>query len=73
VRIVCESSEFSTLSEIRVVGAQFEIENHTAMVSLYFLHSNFGRVHRTLHVTPAMEGGIADHVWSIEEIVSLLG
>ena len=33
----------------------------------------FGRVHQTLRVTPAMEAGIADHVWSIEEIVELLG
>ena len=28
---------------------------------------------QTLRVTPAMEAGIADHVWSLEEIVGLLG
>lgn len=50
-----------------------KIENHAAMVSLYFMYYNFGRVHQTLRVTPAMEAGIADHVWSIEEIVALLG
>jgi hypothetical protein len=33
---------------------------------------NFYRVHQTLRVTPAMEAGIADHVWEIEEIVALL-
>jgi IS1 family transposase len=49
-----------------------KIENHAAMVSLYFMFYNFGRVHQTLRVTPAMEAGIADHVWSIEEIVGLL-
>ena len=49
-----------------------KIENHAAMVSLYFMYYNFGRVHQTLRVTPAMEAGIADHVWSIEEIVGLL-
>jgi hypothetical protein len=38
-----------------------------------FMFYNFGRVHQTLRVTPAMETGIADHVWSIEEIVGLLG
>ena len=43
------------------------------MVSLYFMYYNFGRAHQTLRVTPAMEAGIADHVWSIEEIVGLLG
>ncbi len=42
------------------------------MVSLYFMYYNFGRVHQTLRVTPAMEAGIADHVWSIDEIVGLL-
>jgi hypothetical protein len=47
-------------------------ENH-AMVSLYFMGYNFARVHQTLRVTPAMEAGIANHVWSIEEIVGLLG
>jgi hypothetical protein len=31
-----------------------------------------GRAHQTLRVTPAMEAGIADHIWSIEEIVGLL-
>jgi hypothetical protein len=49
-----------------------KLENHAAMVSLYFMFYNFGRVHQTLRVTPAMEAGIADHVWSIEEIVGLL-
>jgi IS1 family transposase len=49
-----------------------KIENHAAAVALYFMYYNFGRVHQTLRVTPAMEAGISDHVWSIEEIVSLL-
>jgi hypothetical protein len=39
---------------------------------LYFKYYNFARVHQTLRVTPAMEAGLADHVWAIEEIVSLL-
>ena len=50
-----------------------KLEDHAAMVSLYFLYYNFGRVHQTLRVTPAMEAGICDHVWSVEEIVALLG
>lgn len=49
-----------------------KIENHEAAIALHFMHYNFGRVHQTLRVTPAMEAGIADHVWSIEEIVGLL-
>jgi IS1 family transposase len=49
-----------------------KIENHGWAVALYFMHYNFCRVHQTLRVTPAMEAGIADHVWSIEEMVNLL-
>ena len=33
---------------------------------------NFARIHQTLRVTPAMEAGVSDHVWSIEEILGLL-
>jgi hypothetical protein len=36
------------------------------------MHYNIGRVHQTLRVTPKMEAGISDHVWSLEEIVNLL-
>ena len=49
-----------------------KLENHVAANALYFLHYNFARIHRSLRVTPAMAAGIADHVWSIEEIVGLL-
>jgi hypothetical protein len=37
------------------------------------MYCNFGRVHRTLRVTPAMEAELANHVWAIEEIIALLG
>jgi IS1 family transposase len=50
-----------------------KIDNHIAALSLYFMYYNFCRVHQTLRVTPAMEAKIADHVWSVEEIVALLG
>jgi IS1 family transposase len=50
-----------------------KVENHAAAVALYFFWYNFGRVHQTLRVTPAMEAGVTDHVWSVEEIVALLG
>lgn len=49
-----------------------KIENHEAAVALYALHYNFARIHSSLRVTPAMEAGIADHVWSVAEIVALL-
>jgi IS1 family transposase len=49
-----------------------KVENHISALALYFVYYNFCRIHQTLRVTPAMEVGIADHVWGIEEIVGLL-
>ena len=43
-----------------------------AAVALHLMHYNFARVHQTLTVTPAMEAGVSDHVWKVEEIVGLL-
>ncbi len=42
------------------------------MVKLHYMHYNFARIHQTLRITPAMAAGVADHVWSLEEIVGLL-
>lgn len=53
-------------------GFSKKVENHVAMVAIHFMHYNFGRIHETLRVTPAMAAGVADHVWSLEEIVRLL-
>jgi IS1 family transposase len=49
-----------------------KLENHEAAVALHFAHYNFCRIHKTLRVTPAMEAGLAGHVWSIEELVALM-
>ncbi len=49
-----------------------KVENHAHAVSLFYMHYNFARIHQTLRVTPAMEAGVSDHVWSIEEIVGLV-
>ncbi len=48
-----------------------KVENLRAAVALHFMYYNFARIHQSLRVTPAMEAGLADHVWDIEEIVSL--
>ncbi len=50
-----------------------KVENHALAVSLHFMYYNFGRIHKTLRVTPAMQAGVADHVWSLEEIAALAG
>jgi hypothetical protein len=54
----------------RDAGAAYEFMQDVA--SRLRMYYNFGRVHQTLRVTPAMEASISDHVWSIEEIVALL-
>jgi IS1 family transposase len=43
--------------------------NHCAAVALYVMHYNFCRVHEALRVTPAMQLGVTDHVWTISELV----
>jgi hypothetical protein len=47
-------------------------QNHEAAIALHYMHYNFARIHQTLRVTPAMEAGVSDHVWSLEEIINLL-
>lgn len=49
-----------------------KIENHIASIAIHYMHYNFCRVHETLRVTPAMEAGITNRVWSIEEMIGLL-
>ena len=39
-----------------------KVENLTHAVALHFMFYNFGRIHQTLRVTPAMEAGLTDHV-----------
>jgi IS1 family transposase len=53
-------------------GHSKKLSNHEAAIALHYMHYNFCRIHQTLRVTPAMEAGISDHVWSIEELVGLL-
>lgn len=48
-----------------------KIANHGHAIALDFMHYNFCRVHQTLRVTPAMEAGITDHIWKIEELLTL--
>jgi hypothetical protein len=43
------------------------------ITSLYFMHYNYCKIHQTIRVTPAMEAGLTDHVWEIEELLALIG
>jgi IS1 family transposase len=49
-----------------------KLENHEHAIAIHYMYYNFARIHSSLRVTPAMEAGISDHVWSIEEVISLL-
>jgi IS1 family transposase len=49
-----------------------KFEAHQAAVALHFVHYNYCRIHQTLRVTPAMQAGLTDHVWSLAELVGLL-
>jgi hypothetical protein len=48
-----------------------KLDNHIAMIALFHMHYNFVRIHQALRVTPAMEAGISQHVWSIRDIIAL--
>jgi hypothetical protein len=48
------------------------VENLEAAVALHYMHYNFCRIHQSLRVTPAMEAGVSDHVWNLEEVIQLL-
>ncbi len=50
-------------------GFSKKLENHCAAVALYVAHYNFCRVHESLRITPAMQLGVTDHVWTIGELV----
>jgi IS1 family transposase len=54
-------------------GFSKKVENHAHAVALHFIYYNFGRIHKTLRVSPAMQAGLADHVWTLEEIAALDG
>jgi len=47
-----------------------KLENLKAAVALHFAHYNYVRIHSTLRVTPAMEAGLSDRVWTMEELLN---
>jgi len=46
-----------------------KLSHHRAAIALHFAYYNFCRVHSSLRVTPAMEAGLTDHIWSIAELL----
>jgi transposase-like protein/IS1 family transposase len=55
------------------LGFSKTLEHLSAAVNLYMTFFNFCRVHQSLKITPAMEAGITDHVWSVQELLTWTG
>jgi IS1 family transposase len=53
-------------------GFSKKVENHEHAIAIHYMYYNFCRIHQTLRVTPAMQAGIANHVWDLSEIIALL-
>lgn len=49
-----------------------KVENHAHAVALHFMHYNFARIHKSLRVSPAMEAGVTNKLWSVEDIAKLI-
>jgi len=45
-------------------------ENLQSALALHFAYYNFCRVHSSLRVTPAMEAGITDHIWTLADLIA---
>ena len=52
-------------------GFSKKLDNHAYAVALHFMYCNFVRIHQTLRVTPAMEAGLSNHTWTIDELVAM--
>jgi IS1 family transposase/lambda repressor-like predicted transcriptional regulator len=53
-------------------GFSKKLDNHIYALALYFMHYNFCRIHKTLKVTPAMEAGVSEKLWSLEDIIAAI-
>ena len=50
-------------------GFSKKLENHVAAFGLHAAYYNFCRVHESLRTTPSMALGVADHIWTIGELL----
>ncbi len=53
-------------------GFSKKVENHCHMIAIYAAWYNFVRIHKTLKVTPAMEAGLTDRLWTMEDIAAVV-
>ncbi len=71
---VCPAGEADRVRRFARLTDAFskKVENHMHAIPLHCMYYNFGHIHQSPRVTPAMEAGIADHVWFLEEIAGLV-
>jgi IS1 family transposase len=50
-------------------GFSKKFDNFRAAAGLHFGYYNFARVHKSLRMTPAMAGGVTDHIWTVPELI----
>jgi len=50
-----------------------KVENHGHAIALYFMHYNFCRIHKSLRVSPAMAAGVSQTLWTLEDVVDMMG
>jgi hypothetical protein len=48
-----------------------KLVNLKASVAVFVAWYNFCHVHQTLRVTPALEAGLTDHVWTVQELLTV--
>ena len=48
-----------------------KLRNHIAMIAIHTVHYNFVRIHKTLRFTPAMAADLADHLWTLEDMIRM--
>jgi IS1 family transposase len=75
--VICRATESSMRMSMRrftrlTNAFSKKIDNLRHAVALNYMHYNFCRIHQSLRVTSAMQARITDHVWSLEELISLL-
>lgn len=53
-------------------GFSKKFENHIAMTNIFFVYYNYCRIHQTIKTTPAMEAGLTDKLWEVEDLIALI-
>lgn len=53
-------------------GFSKKVENHIHAFAIFVMNYNYCRIHKTLRVTPAMQAGLTDHMWTMEEVIGLM-